>query len=55
MSSSRAMGFRTKTEHLPESRCIESVEEGIAEGLARSGNRSLAVIPEGPYVVPRMV
>ena len=34
---------------------IESVEEGIAEGLARSGNRTLAVIPEGPYVVPRMV
>ena len=33
---------------------IESVEEGIAEGLARSGNRSLAVIPEGPYVVPRV-
>lgn len=33
---------------------IDSVEEGIEEALQRSGERTLAVIPEGPYVVPRL-
>lgn len=31
---------------------IESIERAIASSLARSGERALAVIPEGPYVVP---
>jgi nickel-dependent lactate racemase len=31
---------------------IESVDQALAAALERSGDRSLAVIPEGPYVVP---
>ena len=33
---------------------IDSVEEGIEEALRHSGERVLAVIPEGPYVVPKL-
>lgn len=31
---------------------IDSVEEAVAASLRRHGTRSIAVIPEGPYVVP---
>jgi nickel-dependent lactate racemase len=31
---------------------IDSVEHALAAAIARSGDRSVAVIPEGPYVVP---
>lgn len=31
---------------------IDSVEEALAASVAASGDRSVAVIPEGPYVVP---
>jgi lactate racemase len=33
-------------------RLIDSVEQAIRESLARHGDPALAVIPEGPYVVP---
>jgi nickel-dependent lactate racemase len=31
---------------------IDSVDEAIAQSIARSGDNEVAVIPEGPYVVP---
>jgi hypothetical protein len=31
---------------------IDSIEQAIARSIARSGDRAVAVIPEGPYVVP---
>jgi len=31
---------------------VASVDAAIADALARAGDRALAVIPEGPYVVP---
>ena len=31
---------------------IPSVEAAVAEAVARSGDPAVAVIPEGPYVVP---
>jgi nickel-dependent lactate racemase len=31
---------------------VASVEEAIRESVARSGDDAIAVIPEGPYVVP---
>jgi lactate racemase len=31
---------------------IESVEAAVRESVSRTGDRSVAVIPEGPYVVP---
>ena len=32
---------------------IDSVEEAVRESVERSGDHAVAVIPEGPYVVPR--
>jgi nickel-dependent lactate racemase len=31
---------------------IESIEKAIEQSVAESGDKSLAVIPEGPYVIP---
>jgi hypothetical protein len=31
---------------------IGSVDAALAEAVARSGDRDVAVIPEGPYVIP---
>ncbi len=31
---------------------VDSIDAAIGESLARSGDRDVAVIPEGPYVVP---
>jgi len=31
---------------------IDSIEHAVARSIARSGDRAVAVIPEGPYVVP---
>lgn len=31
---------------------IDSVEEAVAQAIARAGDADVAVIPEGPYVVP---
>jgi hypothetical protein len=31
---------------------IESIESAIQESVEKSGDRSVAVIPEGPYVIP---
>jgi lactate racemase len=35
--------------------CVDSVEGAVARSVARKGDRSVAVIPEGPYVVPTLV
>ena len=32
--------------------CVESAEAAVMESVRRSGDRCVAVIPEGPYVVP---
>ncbi|HEY6106264.1 MAG TPA: nickel-dependent lactate racemase [Anaeromyxobacteraceae bacterium] len=32
--------------------CVESAEAAVAEAVRQSGDRCVAVIPEGPYVVP---
>ena len=31
---------------------ISSLEDAIRESIARAGDAAVAVIPEGPYVVP---
>jgi nickel-dependent lactate racemase len=31
---------------------VDSVEQALEQALARAGDRDLAVVPEGPYVVP---
>ena len=32
--------------------CVESVEAAVVESVRRSGDHHVAVVPEGPYVVP---
>jgi hypothetical protein len=32
---------------------VDSVEAAVARSVARSGDRAVAVIPEGPYLLPR--
>ena len=32
--------------------CIESVAAAITQSVAESGDRSIAIVPEGPYVIP---
>lgn len=34
--------------------CVDSVEGAVARSVAASGDPAVAVIPEGPYVVPRV-
>jgi hypothetical protein len=31
---------------------IGSIEQAIEESVSQSGDRAVAVIPEGPYVIP---
>jgi nickel-dependent lactate racemase len=35
-------------------RLVDSVEAAVAESVRRSGDRAVAVIPEGPYVLPAL-
>ena len=34
--------------------CVESVEDAVRASVAATGDNRVAVIPEGPYVVPRL-
>jgi nickel-dependent lactate racemase len=45
-------GLDEAARHLTGVELIGSVEEAIADSVARSGDRRVAIIPEGPYVVP---
>ncbi len=45
-------GLDDAERHLTGVESIASVDAAVAEALARSGDPALAVIPEGPYVVP---
>ena len=42
----------TATSGLTGVEMVDSVERAIGESIARSGDPNVAVIPEGPYVVP---
>jgi lactate racemase len=33
---------------------VTSIEEALAESVRKHGDREIAVVPEGPYVIPRM-
>ncbi len=45
-------GLDANTARLTGVQRIQSVEDAIRQSVARSGDRHIAVIPEGPYVVP---
>ena len=34
---------------------VDSIEDAVARSIETSGDPTIAVIPEGPYVVPRFV
>nr|MDJ0923937.1 hypothetical protein [Acidimicrobiia bacterium] len=46
-------GLPTGDRSLTGVNLIESVEEAITRSLEETGDRAVAMIPEGPYVVPR--
>ncbi|MCC7336490.1 MAG: nickel-dependent lactate racemase [Pirellulaceae bacterium] len=45
-------GLPVNAHHLTGVHCIDSVDQAIVQSLARHSSNSLAIIPEGPYVVP---
>jgi nickel-dependent lactate racemase len=45
-------GLDEAARHLTGVELIGSVEEAVVASVARSGDRRVAIIPEGPYVVP---
>ena len=45
-------GLDDAEKHLTGVETIASVDAAVAAALARAGDPTLAVIPEGPYVVP---
>ncbi|MEO6024766.1 MAG: nickel-dependent lactate racemase, partial [Burkholderiales bacterium] len=45
-------GLRDADRALTGVRMIDSVESAIAESVQRSGDKRIAIVPEGPYVVP---
>lgn len=45
-------GLRGSDRELTGVQMIESIEDAIAESIEKSGDPCIAVVPEGPYVIP---
>jgi lactate racemase len=45
-------GLNAEEKALTGVRIVDSVEQAIAESIRGSGDRHVAIVPEGPYVVP---
>jgi len=45
-------GLDAEEQRLTGVEAIASVDAAVRESIARAGDRAIAVIPEGPYVVP---
>jgi nickel-dependent lactate racemase len=45
-------GIKGRDRELTGVQMIESIEDSIAESVAQSGDKEVAFIPEGPYVIP---
>ncbi len=45
-------GLSPEEQEITGVNCVESVEEAIAKSVAETGDNAIAVIPEGPYVIP---
>ena len=45
-------GLRGKDRDLTGVNMVESIEDAIAASMAKSGDKRVAIIPEGPYVIP---
>ena len=59
LKAQRAARVQLKSELAAQDRdltgveCVDSVEHAVRRSVQASGDRAVAVIPEGPYVVPR--
>ncbi len=45
-------GLKGNDRQLTGVQMVDSIEESIAESISHSGEKAIAVIPEGPYVIP---
>lgn len=45
-------GLSASDRHLTGVRCVDSLQQAVEDSLAKHGDNTLAVIPEGPYVIP---
>ncbi len=45
-------GLNAEEKRITGVEIVESVEQAVAESIVRHGDNAVAVIPEGPYVVP---
>ena len=45
-------GIKGNERELTGVQMIESIEDAIAESISRTGDRAVAIVPEGPYVIP---
>jgi lactate racemase len=45
-------GLKGPERELTGVQMVESIEDSIAASISQSGDKSIAVIPEGPYVIP---
>ncbi len=45
-------GLKGDERELTGVQMVESIEDAIAENISKTGDKSIAIIPEGPYVIP---
>ena len=45
-------GLKGDERELTGVQMVDSIEDAIAENIANTGDKSVAIIPEGPYVIP---
>lgn len=45
-------GLNAEQRALTGVRMVDSIEQSIADSVAKTGDRRIAIVPEGPYVVP---
>lgn len=45
-------GIKGNERELTGVQMIESIEDAIAESISRTGDKAVAIVPEGPYVIP---
>ena len=47
-----SQGLKGKDRELTGVQMVESMEDAIASSISQSGDKAVAIIPEGPYVIP---
>ena len=45
-------GLKGDERELTGVQMVESIEDAIEESISRTGDKCVAIIPEGPYVIP---